>query len=108
MNEFKDRYGTEAKCYRTRLRAVPGKASYRYDGHGLRVNALDAAGAQLNAFYTRAGQLLYEERRGRGHAEYLYLAGSLLATRSNGNVDRPDFRRHSVAALRVAPFKLYR
>ena len=24
------------------------------------------------------------------------------------SVDRPEFRRHSVAALRVAPFELYR
>ena len=31
-------------------------------------------------------------------------ARALLA----GDMDRPEFRRHSVAALRVAPLKLYR
>ncbi|WP_240308161.1 Ig-like domain-containing protein, partial [Xanthomonas vasicola] len=72
--------------YGNRLREVQGKETYRYDAQGLRTNALDAAGSRLKAFYSTSGQLLYEERRGQGTIEYVYLAGSLLATRTNGTV----------------------
>nr|WP_313905082.1 RHS repeat-associated core domain-containing protein [Xanthomonas prunicola] len=72
--------------YGNRLREVQGKETYRYDAQGLRTNALDASGSRLKAFYNKSGQLLYEERRGQGTMEYVYLAGSLLATRSNGTV----------------------
>ncbi|WP_161795371.1 Ig-like domain-containing protein [Xanthomonas sp. MUS 060] len=72
--------------YGNRLREVQGQENYRYDAQGLRVNALDGSGTRLNAFYDKAGQLLHEERRGRGVAEYVYLAGSLLATRLDGVV----------------------
>ncbi|MBN6149308.1 wall-associated protein [Xanthomonas sp. AmX2] len=67
-----------------RLRDVPGVESYRYDAQGRRVNAIDASGAKLTSVYTQGGQLLYEERRNRGGFEYVYLGGSLLATRNNG------------------------
>ncbi|WP_425521708.1 RHS repeat-associated core domain-containing protein [Xanthomonas vasicola] len=72
--------------YGNRLREVQGKETYRYDAQGLRTNALDASGSRLKAFYSTSGQLLYEERRGQGTIEYVYLAGSLLATRTNGTV----------------------
>ncbi|MBO9748786.1 hypothetical protein J7431_16420 [Xanthomonas phaseoli pv. dieffenbachiae] len=72
--------------YGNRLREVQGKETYRYDAQGLRTNALDTAGSRLKALYGKAGQLLYEERRGQGAVEYIYLSGSLLATRSNGAV----------------------
>jgi len=34
--------------------------------------------------YSSAGQLMYEERSGKGNFEHIYLGGSLLATRNSG------------------------
>ena len=53
-----------------------------------------------------------EWSRGVDYREELKLArfsrASYLDEIAISNLDRPEFCRHSVAALRVAPFKLYR
>lgn len=41
-------------------------------------------------------------------ASWVYAWGDNAWSYKNGFLDRPEFCRHSVAALRVAPFKLYR
>ncbi|MCI1131115.1 D-Ala-D-Ala carboxypeptidase family metallohydrolase [Stenotrophomonas maltophilia] len=44
--------------------------------------AYDAQGQRLRAMYSLAGQLVHEERRGKGASEYIHAGGRLLATRS--------------------------
>ena len=51
-----------------------------------------------------AGTLHYEYKEKIDQARNISPLGLDLF----GDVDRPEFCRHSVAALRVAPFKLYR
>ncbi|MBP3973144.1 RHS repeat-associated core domain-containing protein [Pseudoxanthomonas spadix] len=69
--------------YGNRLRDVPGKESYRYDAQGRRVLGQRNGGLMLSQ-YSSAGQLMYEERSGKGNFEHIYLGGSLLATRNSG------------------------
>lgn len=66
-----------------RLREVPGKESYRYDGLGRRVLATHPTLGRIGSQYSRSGQLLYQrdERMQRAY-EYVYLAGTLLAKRN--------------------------
>ncbi|MBO9748788.1 MULTISPECIES: hypothetical protein [Xanthomonas] len=54
--------------------------------------------------YSRADQLLYEEQCGQGTVEYVYLSGSLLATRSNGaaTCQYSDTPGNPLAALNAA------
>jgi RHS repeat-associated protein len=65
--------------YGNRLRVVPEREEYRYDGHGRRIFAWSPQGLVLSQ-YAQDGQLLYQhdERRGKG-IEHVYLAGSLVA-----------------------------
>lgn len=65
--------------YGNRLRNVPTKESYRYDGHGRRVLAWMPGGNILSQ-YSQSGQLLYQDdgRQAKATA-YVYLGGSLVA-----------------------------
>ncbi|MDH5824647.1 RHS repeat protein [Luteimonas sp. RD2P54] len=62
-----------------RLRDVPGVESYRYDGHGRRVQAT-RNGASIYSVYGQDGVLRHQrdERTGKT-TEYVYLGGSLVA-----------------------------
>lgn len=69
-----------------RLRWVSGVESYRYDGHGRRVAAFTPSPARVPvlSMYGQSGQLLFDENQrkaGTESQEYIYLAGSLIATR---------------------------
>nr|WP_252513597.1 RHS repeat-associated core domain-containing protein [Xanthomonas arboricola] len=71
--------------YGNRLRDVTGKEAYRYDAYGRRVLSGGLSTLNIQA-YSQAGQLLYAEVRGKGNTEYVYLNGSLLATRNAGAI----------------------
>ena len=66
-----------------RLREVQNKETYRYDGHGRRVQAWEhASQANILSQYSQAGQILYQENQRAGkNDENIYLAGSLIAIR---------------------------
>lgn len=71
-----------------RLRDVPGKENYRYDGLGRRVLAWQyptpakPSGTVTLSQYTQSGQVIYQEDHDRSTAmEHIYLAGSIIATR---------------------------
>lgn len=71
--------------YGNRLRDVPGKESYRYDGLGRRVQTTKAADQTVRLWqYSRGGQLMYGHsqlgQNKEARQEYIYLAGSLIAT----------------------------
>lgn len=73
--------------YGNRLRNVPGKEAYRYDGLGRRVQTTKADGSQTTLWlYGQAGQMLFSsDWNGPSHLnqkthEFVYLAGSLVAT----------------------------
>ena len=73
--------------YGNRLRIVQGKESYRYDGLGRRVQTTKTDGSQTTLWqYGQAGQMLFStDWDGPNYLnqkthEYLYLAGSLIAT----------------------------
>ncbi|MFA0922360.1 RHS repeat domain-containing protein [Xanthomonas fragariae] len=59
---------------------------YRYDAAGRRVQALRTGAGNNLSLYGTSGQLLYEERAGKGVIEYIAFNGSLLATRTAGSV----------------------
>jgi len=63
-----------------RLRNVPNKESYRYDGHGRRVLGASLASGNILSQYSQSGQLLYQsdERQAKTTA-YVQLGGSLVA-----------------------------
>lgn len=65
---------------------MTGKEYYRYDGRGRRVmNWRPANGGETTlSVYSQAGQLVYQEQIGKPNSEYIYLAGSLVATRESG------------------------
>jgi RHS repeat-associated protein len=66
--------------YGNRLRNVPGKETYRYDGHGRRVYSFTTSHAVWQ--YSNAGQLMYShDNRNNRKTNYVYLQGSLLAMR---------------------------
>jgi len=73
--------------YGNRLRATSGKETYRYDGHGRRVLAWSPGytdGAILSQ-YSQSGQLVFDQnyrKSGGEEGEYVYLGGSLIATRT--------------------------
>ncbi|MCS3746398.1 RHS repeat-associated protein [Xanthomonas arboricola] len=71
--------------YGNRLRDATGKEAYRYDAYGRRVLSGGLSTLNVQA-YSQAGQLLYAEVRGKGNTEYVYLNGSLLATRNAGAI----------------------
>ncbi len=63
-----------------RLRNVPNKEFYRYDGHGRRVLGASLASGNILSQYSQSGQLLYQsdERQAKTTA-YVQLGGSLVA-----------------------------
>lgn len=69
--------------YGNRLRSVPTKESYRYDAFGRRIQATSAVNVPIFSLYSQEGQILWErdERSGK-RTHNIYLAGSLIATRS--------------------------
>jgi len=69
--------------YGNRLRNVPGKESYRYDGLGRRVlNSRPADNTTTLSQYSQSGQVLYNENtKTLLKTEHIYLGGSLLANR---------------------------
>ncbi|RXD41301.1 hypothetical protein EIJ57_20935 [Xanthomonas perforans] len=71
--------------YGNRLRDVTGKESYAYDAYGRRTIAGRPTTRTVQV-YTQAGQLFYTEASGKGNMEYIYLNGSLLATRNSGTI----------------------
>lgn len=66
--------------YGNRLRNVPGKESYRYDGHGRRVLNLRPDGSNILSMYGFNGQVVLQDH-GTKVEEHIYLAGSIVATR---------------------------
>lgn len=66
--------------YGNRLRNVPGKESYRYDGHGRRVLSLRPDGSNILSMYGFNGQVVLQDH-GTKVEEHIYLAGSIVATR---------------------------
>lgn len=69
--------------YGNRLRQVTGKETYRYDGHGRRVQTTAVAtGRQQLWQYGQGGQMLFwwEGVGNEKTREYVYLGGSLIAT----------------------------
>ncbi|WP_234349364.1 RHS repeat-associated core domain-containing protein, partial [Xanthomonas citri] len=71
--------------YGNRLRDVTGKESYAYDAYGRRTIAGRPTTRTVQV-YIHAGQLFYTEASGKGNMEYVYLNGSLLATRNSGTI----------------------
>lgn len=68
--------------YGNRLREVTGKETYRYDGHGRRVEASHPTQGNILSLYGQDGVLRYQsDFRARKMFINIYLAGSLLATR---------------------------
>lgn len=64
-----------------RLREVPGKGGYHYDGHGRRILAWKEVGGMDYSMYSQAGALLYQESEDKAKSiENVYLAGSLIAS----------------------------
>ena len=73
--------------YGNRLRDVPGKESYGYDGLGRRVQTTKTDGSKTTLWhYSQAGQMLFSsDWDGANYAnqkthEHVYLAGSVVAT----------------------------
>jgi len=73
--------------YGNRLRNVPGKESYRYDGLGRRVQTTKTGGSQTTLWqYNQTGQMVFSsDWEGPNYLnqkthEFVYLAGSLIAT----------------------------
>ncbi|WP_153064973.1 RHS repeat domain-containing protein [Xanthomonas arboricola] len=71
--------------YGNRLRDVTGKESYAYDAYGRRTVSGRPTTLTVQ-IYTQAGQLFYSDASGKGGTEYVYLNGSLLATRNAGAI----------------------
>lgn len=58
---------------------------YRYDGHGRRVQNWRATEPGTLSMYTQSGALIYDQNErasGRKYSDYIYLGGSLIATRA--------------------------
>jgi hypothetical protein len=67
--------------YGNRLRTALGTELYRYDAFGRRV-LTQSSGIKSFALYARDGQLLWErDERASARLQYVYLNGSILATR---------------------------
>ncbi|MDQ3523545.1 MAG: RHS repeat-associated core domain-containing protein, partial [Chloroflexota bacterium] len=70
--------------YGNRLRAVTGIETYRYDGHGRRIQNINASTGTLISQYSADGKLMYHRdvRSGKNtRTDYIYLAGSQVAKR---------------------------
>ncbi|SDY65097.1 RHS repeat-associated core domain-containing protein [Lysobacter sp. yr284] len=87
--------------YGNRLRRVVGKEVYRYDAHGRRTwTQRISDGLADSGIYSQSGQLLYESKGRTGERnEYLYLGGSLLATRTKSASDAVSIKYQHTDAL---------
>ncbi|WFC40800.1 RHS repeat-associated core domain-containing protein [Pseudoxanthomonas sp. SE1] len=66
--------------YGNRLREVPGKEKYLYDGHGRRVESRTTNYSVWQ--YSQSGQVMYShDARNNRKTNYIYLGGSLVALR---------------------------
>ena len=74
---------TYAFDYGNRLRGVTNVESYRYDALGRRVVAWTPTQGNILSQYSQGGQLLFQQnqRNGSRNLNYIYLGGSLVATR---------------------------
>ncbi|WP_460733221.1 RHS repeat-associated core domain-containing protein [Lysobacter tyrosinilyticus] len=74
--------------YGNRLREITGQEGYRYDGSGRRVLASHLTQGNILSMYGQAGQLLFDQNlRGKvENTEYIYLGGSLIASRTQNSV----------------------
>ncbi|HEX7801785.1 MAG TPA: RHS repeat-associated core domain-containing protein [Pseudoxanthomonas sp.] len=68
--------------YGNRLRTVPNKEAYLYDGHGRRVQATKIDGSKTLWQYSQSGQMLFSWNGPTSEKthENIYLGGSLVAT----------------------------
>ena len=90
----------ESFRYTQGVHQIPVRSAWR-EGE----QALEAARQEaLQGRPQELGRLMYGGRMGNDDAG----DGYLYRGRGYTQLDRPEFHRHSVAALRVAPFKLYR
>ena len=79
----------------SRLLAVTGVESYRYDGLGRRVQATRADASWTRSQYGQAGQMLYQENSAAGmNLDHVYLAGSLVAIRQIPRTGGAPFVRY--------------
>gem|GEM_PF-6702048 len=63
-----------------RLREVVGKAQYRYDVHGRRIQSIDASGVVDYSMYSQAGRLLQQvDGATAKRSEAIYLGDRLVA-----------------------------
>lgn len=63
-----------------RLRAVVGRESYSYDGHGRRVEAVSSDAGTILSFYDIRGVLRYQDNgRASKKSEYFYLGNRMVA-----------------------------
>lgn len=70
--------------YGNRLRDVPSKEGYRYDGYGRRVLSASPTLGNIISQYGQAGQILYQaDERLAKNTAYVYLNGSLVARVTN-------------------------
>jgi len=92
--------------YGNRLKNVPGKEWYQYDGLGRRVKTGKADGKVILWLYNQSGQMLYDEDGTTLLAsEHVYLAGSLIATRSRNwstNVSQTKYQHTDALGSPVA------
>lgn len=100
-----------------RLRHVPGKASYAYDGHGRRNLIGYPGGIYAHQAYTMDGKLRWSWKLGAGHKRHVYLANRLIAETAEGGattyshtdalgspVARTDSTRAEVSRTRYEPY----
>jgi len=89
-----------------RLKNVPGKEWYQYDGLGRRVKTGKADGKVILWLYNQSGQMLYDEDGTTLLAsEHVYLAGSLIATRARNwstNVSQTKYQHTDALGSPVA------
>jgi RHS repeat-associated protein len=92
--------------YGNRLKNVPGKEWYQYDGLGRRVKTGKADGRVVLWIYSQSGQMLYDEDGTTLLAsEHVYLAGSLIATRQRNwstNVNQTKYQHTDALGSPVA------
>lgn len=88
QGNLKDKSGQLFKFdFGNRLREAVGKETYRYDGHGRRIQATDPVlgnAGNLLSFYGQDGVLRYQDDQRRStRIHYVTLAGSLVAKVKN-------------------------
>ena len=90
-----------------RLRAVPGRETYRYDGAGRRVVSWSPDGGNIISMYDSKGVLRRQDdsRRSRS-AEYIYLNGSLVASIVNSTKPEVPLKPDQPNGLKIGGVNL--